>query len=146
MKAKLNVDLEFLKDMLFQHKYFAIKDSNDVTLLYSNEDIYNIPYDNEYTDLHANTLTIYSPLKHGAYKYEFPDIMLTDIDFDCSIPNSSRGTLMCDVYLEFAAQSKLMNGDIIAIINDTIPMPFHAIDELTLHVDPASKEVLIFYE
>lgn len=146
MKAKLNVDFEFLKDMIFHHRYFVVKDSNDVTLLYSNENIAGIPCNGNYVDLPANTLTIYTPLGCGVYKYEFPDLVLVDIDFDCNIPVSTRGTLICDVELEFAAQSRLMNGDIIAIINDMIPIPYYDVDELTLVIDPASREILIYHD
>jgi hypothetical protein len=36
-----------------------------------------------------------------------------------------------------------MNGDLQVRINDSIPITYHALDELTLAIDPANGEILL---
>ena len=72
MKAKINVDFEFLKGANFDHRHFHITDSNDVTLAYGNELVKNAKFINGVSmDLYPNTLTVFSAHPNGAYKYEF---------------------------------------------------------------------------
>lgn len=147
MKAKINVDFEFLKGANFDHRHFHITDSNDVTLAYGNELVKNAKFVNGVSmDLYPNTLTVFSAQPNGAYKYEFPDMIIDDIEFDCSVPNTTKGTLMCDMEIEFSAQSKLMRGDIVAYINDTIPITYNGVDQIMLSVDPANGDILLNFE
>jgi len=146
MRAKIKVDLEFLKGIEFDHTHFSVTDSNDVTLTYGNEFLRGAKFLNgQNLDLYPNTLTVFSGNKVGAHKYEFPDMKIDDIQFHCGVPNTTKGTLMCDMEVEFSAQSKLMRGDVVAYINDSIPVTYNGLDEITLGVDPIKGDILIHF-
>ena len=108
MKAKINVDFEFLKGANFDHRHFHITDSNDVTLAYGNELVKNAKFINGVSmDLYPNTLTVFSAQPNGAYKYEFPDMIIDDIEFDCSVPNTTKGMSPHSNSFGFSASIKL---------------------------------------
>ena len=37
--TKLNIELSFLKNISFDHKYFELEDSNDIRVFYANEEL-----------------------------------------------------------------------------------------------------------
>jgi hypothetical protein len=135
--TKLDVKLNFLKDLFFDHKYFEFTDSNDIRIVYSNEDI------GDY--IKANTVTLFAPCAYGGdEKLEIPGLMIRDVIFDCSIPRTTQDTLICDALLLFEAQSKLMNGDIEIFLNDSLPLSLNSLHDLTIFVDPTGHLEFIF--
>ena len=46
-------------------------------------------------------------IKFGAYKYEFPDMIIDDIEFDCSVPNTTKGMSPHSNSFGFSASIKL---------------------------------------
>ena len=142
--ARLNVDLNFLREQHFAHKYFEFTDANNIKVLYANEDICCVG--DSKIDLHANTVTVFVPDNHDGYdKFEFPDLRLVYLDIDCSVPKSTRGTLICDADIGFESQSLLLNGDILGVINESLILPFNQIDTLTLFADPSSGKLELFF-
>lgn len=142
--ARLNVELSFLREQHFAHRYFEFTDANNIKLLYANEDICGVGSSG--FDLHANTVTIFVPECNGFYnKFEFPDLQLVELDIDCDVPRSTSGTLICDAGLSFASLSSLLNGDIIGVINEALVLPYYHVRELTLFVDPASGQLEMYF-
>ena len=142
--TKLNLELNFLKNIHFDHEYFEFGDSNDIRLVYANNDInYNCRGIGE--NIKSNTMTIFAPgATRSAEKLELGGLMLKDVNFDCVPPKTTQGTMMCDALLEFVPKSKLMNGNLEIKMNDALPISLNNLDTLTIFVDPTGNLEFIF--